>query len=650
MEKDKVGSRLIALDGLRGFAIILVFLNHISTTYLHSVIPFNLLGWFFGDGVTGVTFLFILSGFLMASIYPNPSSSLSFLQKRYTRIFPLFLSMCAVMFAYHLLPQERGIVLLSILLLIVSVFHLLWVYLIKPRNSSFKRVLFLLFLFLQGFIGLFYVLWIMRHPPIVFNQLLPAPIRESMIFLVNATLTLPLGNYIPMLDGVYWTLVAEVLFYVLYPILVVPLIQFVRLRSNRVRLLFFVASVLFIAGITLLSKKVLLVSMIQPALWLYFITGVILANIYHKKEKIFHKYTDIFSRIPLLVGIFIFVAILFSEHMAETHLSSDFGPWIRMSYAIPLTFLVGILLNQKTSLHRFFSKKIWILLGTISYSIYLSHAFVIHLAERIFTPTNFLSNFLYVVLTFGFTVIIASFLYWALEKPYFSKTKSIKNQSSEVSKRVYHPRLILGILVGGYIITLLFIYSSQLNFFSMTYPVKKESITPTRDTSLISLKDDPVVQATFEGKANDLGIISAKFFHDEQRYQLAHQTLVFTLKEVGVEKPITVATYTLDYFNSHTQFPFGFPKVHDSLGKTFIATFALSNKASPDFAIVDTSTFQVIYPADKKSLLSNPQDLVTFLNAKLLSIFSSRDALVTFLLGLPLLIISIFLSRKKANS
>lgn len=63
MEKDRTGTRLSSLDGLRGFAIILVFLNHITTTFLNKYVPFDLLGWFFGDGVTGVSFLFILSGF-----------------------------------------------------------------------------------------------------------------------------------------------------------------------------------------------------------------------------------------------------------------------------------------------------------------------------------------------------------------------------------------------------------------------------------------------------------------------------------------------------------------------------------------------------------------------------------------------------------
>jgi peptidoglycan/LPS O-acetylase OafA/YrhL len=646
MEKDKVSSRLLSLDGLRGFAIILVFLNHITTTYLERLVPFNLLGWLFGEGVTGVSFLFILSGFLMASIYPNPSGSLSFLQKRYTRIFPLFLSMCLVMFLYHLSPHNQPIFFLTAIFLIAFLVHIIWVYLLKPRKTSFKRVLFLSFLFLQSITGLFYLLYVMRHPPIVFNQLLPAVIREGTIFLVNASLTLPLGNYIPMLDGVYWTLVAEVLFYILYPTLVVPLIMFMRPQTRRVKWLFFVATVLFIAGSTLLSQRVLVMSMIQPALWLYFITGIILAYIFKYKEKLLIRYTDFFTHVPLVVGLLIFSVVLLSENLAENYLPHAFGPWIRMSYAIPLTFLVGILLNQKTTISKFFSNKIWVYLGTVSYSIYLSHALVIHLAEGIFTPTNFINNLLYVGLTFGCTVIIASILFWALERPYFIRTKLVKNQSP-VRRTVYHPRIVLGLLMGGYIFTLLFIFSSQFNFFSSTYPLKRENITPSRVSSVISLRDNPVVQVTFEGKANDLGLIAARVNHPKQKPQLAYQSLVFSLKEIGLEDPIAVVTYNLDYFDNNSIFPFGFPRVHYSEGKHYIATFALSNKASSNFVTIDTATFQAVYPADKKNIISHPQELIAFLKGKIISIFVSQGAFITFVLGLPFIILSLFLMRKR---
>ncbi len=644
MEKDASSSRLLALDGLRGFAILLVFFNHITTSYLSHIFPFDMLGWLLGDGVTGVTFLFILSGFLMASIYPTPSSSLRFLQKRYTRIFPLFLSMSMVMFFYHLFPKVQTVFLLGSIFLIPFLTHLIWVYLVKPRNTTVKRFLFISFLILQGIIGLFYLLWVMRHPPIVFNQLMPASIREGTIYLVNATLTLPFGDYIPMLDGVYWTLVAEVLFYILYPVLVVPIIEFIRPQSKRIKGLFFITIILLIAGVTLLSRRILVMSMIQPALWLYFVTGIILANIFKYKEIALSRFTSIFTHIPVVLGVLIFVAVLCSEHLAEIYLPSSVGPWIRMSYAIPLTFLVGILLNQKTSLSKFFSNRIWVYLGTISYSLYLCHAIIIHMAERIFVPTNFLTNLLYVAATFIATVLIASFLFRMLEKPYFSKAAKSHNKERYMK---YHPLRILSITMVSYLIVLLLTYSSQFNFFSSTYPLKSENITPTPKEAVTSLYDYPILQIRFDGQASDLGLIAVRVNHPKQKPQLSYQSLVFSLKEVGREQPLAVTTYTLDYFNSNSIFPFGFPRIHDSAKKKYIATFALSNKASSSYVTIDTTTFQAVYPADKKSVLTHPQEFVAFLKSKIVSIFASRDALITLLLGLPFIITSLYLIKKR---
>ena len=105
MEQNSKSNRLHTLDGLRGIAIIMVFLSHSNATFINRS---SLLGgYIFNSGVIGVTFLFILSGFLMAYLYPQPKNKLSFLQKRYTRIFPLFLTMCTVLFILRLFSIDQ---------------------------------------------------------------------------------------------------------------------------------------------------------------------------------------------------------------------------------------------------------------------------------------------------------------------------------------------------------------------------------------------------------------------------------------------------------------------------------------------------------------------------------------------------------------
>src|ERR1700722_9119672 len=124
MEQNSQSNRLHALDGLRGVAIIMVFLSHINATLINRS---NFIeSYIFNSGVLGVTFLFILSGFLMAYLYPQPKSKLEFLQKRYTRIFPLFLTLSSVLFLLRYTPNIWYIS-VGILLLFAILSYLVWV-------------------------------------------------------------------------------------------------------------------------------------------------------------------------------------------------------------------------------------------------------------------------------------------------------------------------------------------------------------------------------------------------------------------------------------------------------------------------------------------------------------------------------------------
>lgn len=238
MEQNTKAPRLHALDGLRGIAILLVFLSHVNATFITR--SSFLGGLVFNSGVLGVSLLFVLSGFLMAYLYPRPSSSLGFLQKRYTRIFPLFLTITVALAIPLFFPSMQAYVLLLIVLLAI-VTHVIWVYVIKRYAlSSFNQFLFYGFIFLQIAIGLYYI-WVTQHPALYYYDQISSLQRNIIVFFVNATLMLPLGKYVTMLDPVYWSLASEVLFYVLYATICAPIINFMspQKRVTKIILLFF---------------------------------------------------------------------------------------------------------------------------------------------------------------------------------------------------------------------------------------------------------------------------------------------------------------------------------------------------------------------------------------------------------------------------
>jgi peptidoglycan/LPS O-acetylase OafA/YrhL len=93
--------KLPALDGVRGLAILAVFLHHsvwrIAKGGVHDV-----LNWFGGQGWAGVDLFFVLSGFLITGILldtrPAENYFQSFYARRALRIFPLYYAFLLVGF------------------------------------------------------------------------------------------------------------------------------------------------------------------------------------------------------------------------------------------------------------------------------------------------------------------------------------------------------------------------------------------------------------------------------------------------------------------------------------------------------------------------------------------------------------------------
>lgn len=189
--KDTQKLRFDVLDGLRGFAIILVFLNHIDSHFIAEALPTFIrpfIYFLFTSGNLGVTFFFILSGFLMGYLYTNPHP-MEFIERRYARIFPPFLVMAICMFIFRLSPTVPLFFRISTMLGVAIIVRFVWIYFVE--RFKLGSVFIKLFLFFQLIMVLWYGFVIMRHPPIWFDSL-PYLLKEGTIFATNVTLTLSL--------------------------------------------------------------------------------------------------------------------------------------------------------------------------------------------------------------------------------------------------------------------------------------------------------------------------------------------------------------------------------------------------------------------------------------------------------------------------
>jgi len=90
-----------ALTGIRAIAAYMVFIYHYFP-FNYSNLKGTFLADFFNEFHTGVTVFFVLSGFLITHQYYNRSdfNFLSYLKKRFFRIFPLYFILTTITFVY----------------------------------------------------------------------------------------------------------------------------------------------------------------------------------------------------------------------------------------------------------------------------------------------------------------------------------------------------------------------------------------------------------------------------------------------------------------------------------------------------------------------------------------------------------------------
>lgn len=630
MEPEKQNARFIALDGLRGLAILFVFLNHIDKNYIISSTPswlLPLVQTIFSSGVVAVSILFVLCGFLMSYLYSNPKSE--FLQKRYTRIFPLFVSMSTAM-ALIRVHQEtwQWYQKLGVVFLIAVLVHLIWVHGVKKvNNPKISKAIFIFFLLLQGFAFFFYTFYIMRQSASIFYSVTPEIVRSVSIWLVNTTLTLPFGTYIPMLDGVYWSLCTEVLFYILFPFICIPIVKKLETKSQTIKIIFLLSIVLLLAGLDIIFKNILGLSMLQIPLFFYFITGMSLGYLYKSKEAIVLKLRTI-PFAPLAIPVFFVGWNLTVEQIVTVPRSV-----LVLLWAIPITLLVAMALDTKSNYSKMLENKLLVYLGRISYSLYLSHTIVISFTRDLYKATNIYENIFFIVLTFIIAVIVSAILNYLLEQPYFKRSPALKQEVKPI--HISFKKAAIGISVV-YVLFILFAYQSSFNFFS---------IEKGHQNSNISLNKNPNVHMEFTATERNLGIVTLKVIYQEtaKPETLQKQELVFKIKEKGAKDWHAINTYNPREINNQKNYPFGFPVIIDSKNKTYEIELSLSKPELHQFVTIKKDSLRSVYSADKGSLLKQPLELAYHVGKKVNTIITNSEAQLTFMLGIPAIGMLLFL-------
>ncbi|HEY6143542.1 MAG TPA: acyltransferase [Flavobacterium sp.] len=358
-KKEKLNNRISILDGLRVIAILMVMLYHYYYRFLDSHYEYSFkIPEIFKFGYLGVELFFIISGFVITLTLEKCSSFSEFLKKRLIRLMPAMIICSCITFLFVTAFDENNLF---------------------QKSKSISNLL-----LSNTFIS-------------------PTLINELFSFKLD------------YIDGAYWSLWAEIAFYLLAGIL-----YFISSKNflKNFSILVFIGVISFFVFISQRGFEILtphigtnfylffrklfkIFTFFEYGLW--FLIGMVLKHLYFNKENKF---------------LFIYLSILF---FIQTILIFNFYTCC-FSF---ITYLILMLFIYKPNMVSFLGDKTIGKVGIASYSVYLIHenvgVFIIHKLSSLFGGINWLIPLLLLVLFSLFGL----FSYKYLESPIAVKLKKI---------------------------------------------------------------------------------------------------------------------------------------------------------------------------------------------------------------------------------
>lgn len=471
------------------------------------------------------------------------------------------------------------------LVLILSVItHFLWKgikNIDKKRSGQFGKYIFLGFLLLQ--IGILCLL-IFVVPHLITRFSSGSIIYPLINLFANITLTYNLSKYTFWLGPTFWSLIPEIIFYMMFPFFIVPAIYVAKKWG-------------FIMGLILVFVTTKIVLDLDREL-LYqgkelifyvgrgsgFIAGIVVGVNYQQRTKLWEKCEKLFLNI--YIGIFALIAFIFTQ-WADFALNTS-GPIVSNYFYLCSSWIIAFIvigaLVQGSIVQKIFSHRVFVFLGIISYSLYLTHPLGISWAVMILSPVQtHISHALYlgllVLLGVGVSVILAWALYLIVDKLYFTYHKHLPEKIALKKENIINiiPSRNLPFFyssLAAYGLIILFVFTGQ---YSGSLLIDKYSvvINHVKPFSSYSLLQGPI-KIPFTAKNDNLGIIQMNLLYKRgpaEQIKFHNPSIQFRLLDGNNE--IYISKRLVYYTDLESVFEFGFPPIPKSKGKHYTVELKL---------------------------------------------------------------------------
>ena len=476
---------------------------------------------------------------------------------------------------------------------------------------------------------------------------LPKELYTSFMFATNYTLTFIFGDYIPMVDGGYWSLVSEVMFYLIYPLIAWFLIKPIRRLSQYFWILWYFASMVTCFGLAVLFKNFLTFDTAHIHYAHFFTVGMIIALAY-KDQNIAFQNTVHFFETPAgqVISIFLYIFPVASAFWLG-YISNPYTKYLVAYGLAPFMGLAVIaLISQKNIFSRFLRIPLFTFLGAISFPLYVIHSPIVHVLWQTMRIENDTTPWLlYLIFATTLSLGAAYYLHIVIERFYFVVTKQFK-QNTEIqtpSRKHLSVKLVLSSLVTC-LVMIFVAFQQDFSILSLVQNHDKQSLViRNSQNDQYSLLDTKKLQGKFFANEDNLGIVTMKVLHvgpinqdRAMQEKIDANILTFRIKEEGNLSWYHESNHIAWKISSEKPYPFGFPQIANSNNTWYEFEIESSGASGQDYVVLiePLQNFQSVYKIPKKIIIEEPSMIVSILFKKVYSAFSQREAQIVLVVYL----------------
>lgn len=214
--------------------------------------------------------------------------------------------------------------------------------------------------------------------------------------------------------------------------------------------------------------------------------------------------------------------------------------------------------------------------------------------------------------------------------------KKLGNTFFMLYEKTWIRLFVIPVLLFIFWVSFSLLFSTHDGIFTLIHNYNNTSIIQSPPGKL--LKGESII-GKFRATENNLGILSVQFVIPQQVAYEDQDILIFKIKEKDTSTWWYQNAYKAGGIYGLPLYPFGFPVIHDSKGKTFV--FSLTSLHGNNINAVQLSSDNPVlvskYVFTKRDLLANKKELIQFIINKFINAFTDinfLNASVTFALPL----------------